>query len=291
MPERTKSRLAELLEAQIKVNGFSPTPVPGVVYVRGTQSIPRHPIIYTPRIIVIAQGCKRVFLGDESFVYDANNYLALSVPMPLECETAASEDEPLLGLNIEVDPILVGELLLEIGDAPSVEPCGCVTSTAITDEVMDAAERLAAVLGSPVDARILGPQIVREIVYRVLVGEQGDVLRLLTSSSSRFGHIARVLRRIHTDYASDLDVASLAREANMGTSTFHHAFREATATSPVQYVKRIRLHRARTLLTAEGMSAQSAARAVGYASASQFSREYSRMFGCSPASDRMVSVA
>lgn len=291
MPEHTSTRLAELLDPQIKAIGFSPTPLPEVTFLRAVRSTPRHPIVYTPRIVVIAQGRKRVFLGDESYVYDANNYLALSVPMPLECETTASEEEPLLGMSIAVDPILVGELLLEMGDVANVEPSGCVSSSAMTTDVIDATERLAKALASPTDARIIGPQIVREIVYRVLIGEQGDVLRLLTSNSSRFGHIARVLRRIHEDYATDLDVASLAREANMGTSTFHHAFREATATSPVQYVKRIRLHRARSLVIAERLSAQDAARKVGYASPSQFSREYRRMFGCSPSADRATFVA
>ena len=152
-------------------------------------------------------------------------------------------------------------------------------------------ELLARSLASPADARILGRQLVREIVYRVLNGERGDVLRLLTSNASRFGQITRVLRRIHEDYAGDLDVTTLAREANMGTSTFHHAFRDVTATSPVQYVKRMRLHRARALMAAEGLSVQDAARAVGYISASQFSREYRRMFGASPASDRSAVVA
>jgi AraC-like DNA-binding protein len=156
---------------------------------------------------------------------------------------------------------------------------------------MDAAVRLAEALASPTDGRILGPQIVREIVYRVLIGEQGEVLRLLIAQPNRHGQIARVLRRIHADYASDLDVGSLAREANMGVSTFHHAFRDATATSPLQYVKSIRLHKARTLLLADGVNAQDAARRVGYASASQFSREYRRMFGCSPASDRAAVPA
>jgi AraC-like DNA-binding protein len=146
-------------------------------------------------------------------------------------------------------------------------------------------------VATPSRSAILGPLIVREIVYRVLVGEEGDVLRLLVSQPNRHGHIARVLRRIHADYADDLDVASLAREAHMGVSTFHHAFREATTTSPLQYVKSIRLHKARTLLLADGMSAQDAARRVGYASASQFSREYRRMFGASPASDRVAIPA
>ena len=258
---------------------------------RATVSVSRHPIVYTPRIVVIAQGQKRVFLGEESFAYDADHYLVLSVPMPFECETTASREQPLLGISVGVDPILVGELLLEIGDTLPRQPTACVGSSALDDEVVDATVRLAEVLGSPTDCRVLGSQVVREIVYRVLTGEQGDVLRLLTSHASRMGHIARVLRRIHEDYARDLDVASLAREANMGISTFHHAFRDATATSPVQYVKRIRLHKARALLVTEGLSAQDAARRVGYASPSQFSREYRRMFGSSPASERTAQLA
>ena len=286
MPERTNRRLAELLAPLIETDGFSPTPLPGVGFMRAAVSTPRHPIVYTPGIIVIAQGSKRVWLGEKSFVYDPDHLLVLSVPMPFECETTASEEEPLLGLAIGVDPILVGELLLEMGDAAHDEPSSYVSSTALNEEVVDAAVRLAETLGSPADCRILGPQIVREIVYRVLTGEQGDVLRLLTSNPSRHGQIARVLRRIHTDYADDLDVGSLAREANMGVSTFHHAFRDATATSPLQYLKSIRLHKARALLATEGLNAQDAARRVGYASASQFSREYRRMFGTTPASER-----
>ena len=291
MPERTNRRLAELLAPQITADGFSPSPLSGVEYMRAAVSTPRHPIVYTPRIVVIAQGHKRVWLGEREFVYDPDHLLVLSVPMPFECQTTASEEEPLLGLAIGVDPILVGELLLEMGDAANAEPSSYVSSTAIDPEVMDAAIRLAETLDSSADCRILGPQIVREIVYRVLTGEQGDVLRLLTAQPNRHGQIARVLRRIHADYADELDVPSLAREANMGISTFHHAFRDATATSPLQYVKSIRLHKARALLVADGLNAQDAARRVGYASASQFSREYRRMFVCSPATDRAVVPA
>ena len=291
MPERTNRRLAELLAPQISADGFSSSPLPGVEYMRAVVSTRRHPIVYTPRIVVIAQGHKRVWLGDKEYVYDPEHLLVLSVPMPFECQTTASEEEPLLGLAIGVDPILVGELLLEMGDTAHKQPSSYVSSTAINEEVMDAAVRLAEALASATDSQILGPQIVREIVYRVLTGEQGDVLRLLTAQPNRHGQIARVLRRIHANYATELDVPSLAREANMGISTFHHAFRDATATSPLQYVKSIRLHKARALLVTDGLNAQDAARRVGYASASQFSREYRRMFGCSPASDRAAVPA
>jgi AraC-like DNA-binding protein len=280
-----------LLDPLVTENGFSPTGVPGLEYMRAVDCSERHPIIYTPRIVIVAQGSKRVWLGDESYVYDANNYLVLAAPMPMECATTASAEEPLLGFVINVDPIMVGELLLEMGDIPNVNPTSVVKSSLITEDVIDAAIRLTRVLSSPIDARILGPQIVREIVYRVLRSENGEVLRLLTSNATRYGQIARVLRKIHKEYASDLEVASLAQEANMGASTFHQAFKEVTATSPAQYVKQIRLHRARMLLTVEGVTAQEAARRVGYASPTQFSREYRRMFGVTPATDRSVSPA
>ena len=130
---------------------------------RATSSSPRHPIIYTPRIVMVAQGRKRVWLGEQEFVYDPDHYLVLSVPMPFECETTASPQEPLLGLVIEIDSIMVGELLLDMGDGASGGPAAYVGSTALEEGVMDAAVRLAEVLGSATDCRILGPQIVREI--------------------------------------------------------------------------------------------------------------------------------
>jgi len=190
---------------------------------------------------------------------------------------------------IAVDPVLVGELLLEIGDHPgTVGRPRVVGSTALTADVVDAATRLAGVLESRLRARVLGPQIVREIVFHVLEGERGDVLRLLAVNSGRYAEIARVLRRIDQDYAAELDVPSLAREAHMSVSTFHQVFREMTATSPLQYVKQTRLHRARALLVDGGVTAQEAAYRVGCASASQFGREYRRMFGVSPAADRVA---
>ena len=133
-----------------------------------------------------------------------------------------------------------------------------------------------------------GRRSCREIVYRVLTGEQGDVLRLLTRSPTATVRSHACCGASTADYANELDVPSFAREANMGVSTFHHAFRDATATSPLQYVKSIRLHKARALLVTDGVNAQDAARRVGYASASQFSREYRRMFGTSPSSERVA---
>lgn len=291
MPETTNRQLAELIEPLIPEPGYRASLVPGVDLIRAETSLPRHPLEYAPRIFVLAQGRKRVWFGDECLIYDANNFMVTSVPLPLECETTASPEEPLLGLAINIDPVIVGELQLEMDEVGLGDPKAGVRASALTADVIDVATRLAQALHSPADAKILGPALVRELVFRVLMSDSGDVLRLLTAGSNRYGQIARVLRRIHEDFASELDIPSLAREANMGTSTFHQAFREVTANSPLQYLKQIRLHRARTLLASKRVTAQEAAMAVGYASPAQFSREYRRMFGVTPASDRTASVA
>jgi len=272
-------------------DGATETPLPNVIFMKTCQPIPRASQLYMPGIAVIAQGSKDVWLGDQHYTYDANNFFVVAAPIPVECQTNASDDEPLMGLWITVDPVMVGELLLAMGDVAQDTPRSVINSVNSTDEVIDTAERLVTALSSPLDAQVIGQQIVRELVYRVLLSEEGNVLRLIATNPSRYGQIARVLRRINADYSESLEVATLAHEARMGMTTFHQAFREVTATSPVQYIKSTRLHRARLMLTTEGLSAQEAAQRVGYASASQFSREYRRMFGVTPAADRTGVVA
>jgi AraC-like DNA-binding protein len=145
--------------------------------------------------------------------------------------------------------------------------------------------RLLECLKSPLDSRVLGRQIVREILYRVLLREQGGALRALASRDDHFARIARVLKHIHTEYARPLGVEELARKAGMSVAAFHHHFKLVTASSPLQYIKRIRLDQARRLMAHGGYNAGAAARAVGYESPSQFSREYRRMFGAPPRED------
>jgi AraC-like DNA-binding protein len=148
-----------------------------------------------------------------------------------------------------------------------------------------AAIRLLECLKCPLDSRILGRQMVREIVYRVLRGEQGGALRALANRDEHFIRIARVLKHIHTGYAQPLSVESMAKRAAMSVATFHNNFKLVTASSPLQYLKRIRLDRARQLMTQEGYNASTAARSVGYESQSQFSREFKRLFGMTPIED------
>jgi AraC-like DNA-binding protein len=283
-------RLAELLQTLAIGEGQTPSHLDSVSFFRASQSVPRVPIVYEPSIIIVGQGRKRVFLGEQAFCYDPNNYLVLSVPLPLECETVATPEEPLLSVSIKVDPTTLGELLMEIEDADqSPGLVQGIYSTPLTEDLSCAAERLLECLGSERDSRILGAAIVREILYRVLCGEQGGALRAVAARHSRSGQIARVLKRLHSGYAEELDVETLARDAHMSVSNFHHSFKAVTSTSPLQYLKSLRLHKARVLMQQQGLSATAAANRVGYVSASQFSREFKRFFGISPATDAAQS--
>ena len=285
-PASPLARLTTRLREQAHLCGFSPSPLPGVQYLLAKRPYPRAPVIYEPSIVILATGRKRAYLGETVHSLDPGCYWVVSVPLPFACETEASPEEPLYGLSVRVDAGMLGELFLEMDDDREEEalPAG-LSASPMTWEIADAAARLAEALGSDTDARILGPGIVREIVYRALGGRQGAALRGLVVQNGHLRPIAKALRRIHTAYQSDLDVEALAREAHMGVSTFHHAFRSVTATSPLRYLKTVRLHKARMLLAEAGISAGDAAAKVGYVSPSQFSREFKRLFGTSPSEE------
>ena len=198
-------RLAELIEPLTANDGYTESSLKGVKLLRSTVTIPRHPVVYEPSIVIIAQGHKTGYLGEIVYRYDPHNYLVLSVPLPFDCETVGTPEEPLLGVSISVDVATVSELLLDMDDSNSLSsavPRG-IYSSLLTDDMMDALIRLLDSLSNPLDTRILGQQIVREIVYRVLCGEQGESLRSLAIRHSRFGQIAKVLKRMDTEYDSE----------------------------------------------------------------------------------------
>ncbi|HTJ00483.1 MAG TPA: AraC family transcriptional regulator [Dongiaceae bacterium] len=285
VPPATNPRLVALLTELAPHEGFLPSVLPGVKFMRSTRHIPRSPIAYEPGIVIIAQGRKTGYLGGRKIIYDADHYLVLSLPLPFECETEGTPEAPLLGLSINVTPALVTELLLQMEPAAPINSSQpqVMQAAGLDATLADPAVRLLETLRSATEARILGPQIVRELVYRVLRGKLGANLRVLAAPDSHFGQISRVLHRIHTDYARPYDLPTLARDAGMSVSAFHARFKAFTATSPLQYVKNIRLHKARMLMVNEGLNAGSAALQVGYESASQFSREFKRLFGTRPA--------
>jgi AraC-like DNA-binding protein len=280
----SRERLASLLDEVAVHEGRQRTLVDGVEVTRRSRPSSRTPVVYQPNIVVVGQGRKRGYLGDKVYQYDPFNYLVLSVPLPAECEWEASPEEPLLLVAINIDPVMLGEMLLEMDE--QLPPVGAtprgISTTPMSEELVGAVVRLLECLKSPLDGRMLGRQTVREIVYRVLCGEQGGSLRALANRDDHFARIARVLKHIHTDYAKPLGAEEMARKAGMSVSAFHHHFKLVTASSPLQYLKRTRLDQARRLMAHDGYNAGAASRAVGYESASQFSREFKRLFGVTP---------
>lgn len=210
--------------------------------------------MYEPGIIILFSGHKIGYINERVFRYDANEYLLLTVPLPFECETYATSEVPLAGLRLNVDILQLQELLMDIGEdehfQPSMAASG-INSATLSEEILCAAERLLA----------------------------------LVSRQTHFSLISRVLKRIENKYTENLSVEQLAAEANMSVSAFHHNFKSVTSTSPLQYLKNYRLHKARMMIIHDGMKASAAAMRVGYESASQFSREFKRYFGVTPGED------
>jgi len=286
MLENNRTRMVELLGELASQDGTRESALEGVKLMRVSRAMQRIPVMYEPCIVIVAQGRKRGYLGDQRFVYDGRHYLTLTVPLPFECETEVAEDGPFLAMAIRIDLAVLGDLLLKMH--PEGKPVlaaateSSVTATAMDEALSDAGVRLLECLRSPIDAVVLGPQIVREIVYRVLRGRRGGALQSLRELDGTRMELRRSLNRMHSEYAKRLEVAELANEAGMSVSALHHHFKAVTATSPLQYLKTIRLHKARMLMAQESLGASVAADRVGYESASQFSREFKRMFGFSP---------
>ena len=277
------TRLAERLSAMNLPEGVTTSPLPNVYYFRSSISRPRAPVVYDPGIVVLAQGSKTGHLGDRSYVYDARHYLVLSLPMPFECETNVEPGKPLLGVGVTVSPALIAELLLDLGETAVANPPEHSVEACVTPpEMIDAAERLVAALDNERDTRLLAPAIAREIAYRALVGDRGDALRAVAARHGRYAEIAGVLREMHASYDRTFNVEDLAGSLKMSPAMFHRHFKAITATTPLQYLKAIRLDKARLLMASEGIPASVAATRVGYESRSQFSREFKKHFGATP---------
>lgn len=277
-------KIKSLIDKEDQLNQL----LPDIRLLYGTQPWPRIPVMYQPGIIFLFSGHKIGYINARTFRYDATEYLLLTVPLPFECETFATPEIPLAGFRLNIDVLQLQELLIEIGEDALFRPAKAesgINSSPLTEEILCAAERLLDVMERPLDARILGRQIVREILYHVLIGPQGGALMALVSRQTHFSLIGRVLKRIESHYTENLSVDRLAAEANMSVSAFHHNFKSVTSTSPLQYLKSYRLHKARLMMIHDGLNASTAAMRVGYESASQFSREFKRFFGTTPGED------
>ena len=254
------------------------------------SSTPTEPLhgVSTPSFCVIAQGSKEVLLGESRYRYDPTYYLLATVERPVVGQVIeASAERPYLSLRLELDPALVGSVMVEAGHL-SLRNGGDVRAMDVSPldaSLLDAVVRLVRLLDSPAEVRVVRPLITREIVYRLLMGEQGNRLRHLALLDGQTDRIAEAVERLRRDFNQPLRIESLARELGMSVSGFHHQFKAVTAMSPLQFQKQLRLQEARRLLLGEHLDAASAGYRVGYEDASQFSREYKRLFGQPPMRD------
>ena len=244
--------------------------------------------MHEPSICLIAQGAKRVLLGEETYAYDAQHFLLASVDLPIVAQiTEASPETPYLGLKLKLDPREIAQLMADSSLPPpraQQESRGMAVGE-LSESLLCTFLRLLDLLDEPENIPILAPLIQREILYRLLVGEQGPRLRQIGAAGCRSHQIARAIDWLKANFSQPLRIDDLATRVRMSTSAFHHHFRALTAMSPLQYQKWLRLHEARKLMLTEQLDAANAAFQVGYESPSQFSREYSRLFGAPPLRD------
>lgn len=280
-----QQRMVALVRGLAPQEGYNLTALPGVRILRSDRMLSRTPVLYDPGIVIVCQGRKRGYFGNRTYLYDEQHYLAVAMPVPFTMESDGTPEHPLLAIYMHLDFQMAAELMIQIDRHHSPVdqhvPLGMM-STPMDSALRTSVLRFLEAMSQPLEAAILGPGLVRELYFRVLAGPQGMAMRSALGMQGQFGKIGKALPRIHASYAQSINLAQLAKDANMSVPTFHSHFRAITQTSPMQYVKSTRLHQARLLMVREGMTAEAAAYTVGYASASQFNREFKRLFGLPP---------
>ena len=287
---RTQIAREELTE---RIARHAPTdgeadPLPDLTLFRYSRPSDQTHGVYKPSVCVVAQGRKEVALEGVRYAYDPARYLVNTVELPVASRvTEASRMHPYLALRLRLDPTLVGDVVVEAGNRtphPAADVRG-IDASPLDHGLLDAFLRLVRTLDVPEEARMLAPSIRREIVYRLLAGAQGARLRHVAVSDGGAHRIAEAIARLRVGFDRPLRVEDVAHEVGMSPSGFHRHFKAVTAMTPIQYQKRLRLHEARRLMLGESLDAAEAAIRVGYEDASQFGREYKRLFGAPPGRD------
>ncbi|MEH2053394.1 AraC family transcriptional regulator [Nostoc sp.] len=285
---KQQSELATLIAQNSSTDGMQSTAIERLFLFRSSQpSAPLH-ALHEPSLCIVAQGKKQVMLADNLYVYGQDEYLVVSIDLPVIGQVIeATPTVPYLCFRLDLDPGELSTLMMEAKlDAPANQPLKPGLSVnPVSPQLLDAAIRLVRLLETPQDIAILAPLVVREILYRLLSGEHSARLRQIALVDKQLQAIARAINWLKWNYEKPFQIETIAREARMSTSSLHHHFKSVTTMSPLQYQKQLRLQQARHLMLGQGMDAATASYSVGYESPSQFSREYSRLFGAPPLRD------
>ena len=278
--------LVDIIDRHTPEDGTYPCALPGVTLIRASSPTMPMPVIYTPTLCLVAQGTKEARLGETTYRYNAENYLIASVELPVMGSVVeATEELPYLCLQLDFDMTTLSELAISypgtLTDAQ--DPPAGIMLNKTTPELLDAAVRLASLLDTPHDIDALAPLTLREIFYRLLTGSQGYIIRHMAQAESRFSQIARSIIWIRTHFREACRIEQAASVAGMSRSAFHHHFKAVTTMSPIAFRTHLRMQEARRLMVSDAVDAASAGFHVGYESPSQFSRDYVRIFGISPA--------
>jgi len=284
-----RAELAARIRARVTANGPQQTAYPGLALVRFSDPMDLGCGQYRPSLTIAVQGAKRVHLGDEVYEYNQDHYLLSAFDLPVQARiTLATPQVPYLCVALDLDARRIGELIDECDPPPAAAEPAQQRGLGVgrmTADLLEPVLRLVRLLDSPADLRALGPLAEREILYRLLTGELGPRLRRIALASGPAQQVSRAIEWIKQRYDEPLRIDALAQAVNMSASSLHHHFKAVTAMSPLQYQKQLRLREARRLMLAEPLDAGAAAHRVGYESASQFSREYSRLYGLPPVRD------
>ncbi|WP_457298384.1 AraC family transcriptional regulator N-terminal domain-containing protein [Phyllobacterium sp. P5_D12] len=281
-PRRSRRReLVELARVLAPRHGYNPTALNCVRILRTEAVLHDIPVLYKPGAVFVLQGSKQGILEGETYLYDEEHYLAVSVPVPFRMESTASPERPLLAVYVDFDMQMAAEIAMQVemhAELPTTKPRGLVSSR-MDANIEDALTRLLMALRNPVEVAILGSSILRELHYRVLVGPQGGAMIAALQQKGTSGKVVQSLIWLRENYSSEISIADLATEAGMSVPSYHVHFKGLTGNSPMQYVKAIRLHEARLMIARQSRTIAEVAGSVGYASPAQFSRDFKRHFG------------
>jgi AraC-like DNA-binding protein len=285
-----RQEIATRIMRHTKSNGniIQPTAIEQLDFTRSdTVSTALHGV-YKPLLALVVQGQKKAFLGEQMYQYGAMQYLVVSVDLPLSSfVTEATPDKPYLGLKLNLDLMQLCEMLAQMNSslAKQENTVRGVSVSNVDSALMECSLRLVKLLDTPQHISMLAPLMIRELYYHLLIGEQGEAVRQIATSGSNMQRIVLAIQRIKSDFTQPMRIEDLASQVGMSTSSFHQHFKQVTSMSPLQYQKQLRLLEARRLMLTEDCDATSTAYHVGYESPSQFSREYSRLFGAPPMRD------